>query len=56
MVQLDPFKTILCISHNSNTFDKTKIINHNARQTHLTLKSFIKDKSMLDLYRSSFKL
>jgi hypothetical protein len=54
LVQLDPFKTILCMSHKSNTFDKTKLIGKNNHMTHLSLKSFIKDKTMLATYQKTF--
>jgi hypothetical protein len=36
MLQMNPFKTILCISHDSNTFDKKKIIK-NGKITNLSI-------------------
>lgn len=46
MVQLDPLKTILVISHEHNTFDKKKLIGNEAqykmKMTNFTLKSFLK--------------
>lgn len=50
LVQLDPFKTILCIAHNSNTFDKKQIMS-TGKLTSLKLKSFVKDKQLLDFYK-----
>lgn len=44
MIQLDPVKTILVISHETNTFDKKKILGDEARyrakHCNMTLKSF----------------
>jgi glycosyltransferase involved in cell wall biosynthesis len=54
MVQLDPYKTILCIAHTSNTFDKNKVIN-TAKVTKLKLKNFTKDKVLLDFYNQFTK-
>ncbi len=47
MVQLDPFKTMLVISHNNNTFDKRKIRettedNKLVKKTNMKVKDFIK--------------
>lgn len=48
MVQLDPFKTMLCIAHSNNTVDKKPFIEQ-GKQTHIKLKDFFKkgDKKML---------
>jgi glycosyltransferase involved in cell wall biosynthesis len=43
LVQLDPYKTIICISHSANTFDKHNVIN-SGRKTDIKLKQFIKGK------------
>ena len=51
IVQLDPFKTILCIAHDSNTFDKKNIINRLVK-TNLKLKAFIKEKNLLEFYQN----
>ena len=53
ILQLDPRKTILCISHDSNTYDKKTIIN-NLKETKLRLKDFIDDKKFLKLYTEKF--
>ena len=50
LIQLDPFKTILIMCHNSNTFDKNKILRDN---TSLTLKSFVKDKIEYEFYTNT---
>lgn len=56
LLQIDPFKVILCIAHNSNTFDKRNLVNKGPnpfmKETKLTLKDFVKDKYLLDFYRS----
>ena len=51
MVQLDTMKTILCIAHGSNTFDK-KIIINSGKQTKLKLDDFVSEKKLLSLYKS----
>jgi glycosyltransferase involved in cell wall biosynthesis len=54
MVQLDPYKTILCISHAANTFDKHNVI-HSGRETGMKLKQVVKgknDKYLIDFYKS----
>jgi glycosyltransferase involved in cell wall biosynthesis len=49
--QLDPWKTILCISHNYNTFDKKNMFeNTNKKITKYRLKLFIKDKKTLEFF------
>jgi glycosyltransferase involved in cell wall biosynthesis len=57
MVQLDPFKTMLVISHNNNTFDKRKIRettedNKLVKKTNMKVKDFIKDKKLRDFFES----
>lgn len=49
MVQLDPFKTMICIAHNNNTVEKTAFIPQ-GKLTNLKLKDFFKkgDKKMLE--------
>lgn len=49
LVQMDPFKTILCISHNSNTFDKGTI-KHQGAFTVAKLRDFVKDKMIRNFY------
>jgi uncharacterized protein (UPF0147 family) len=50
MVQLNPDKVMLCISHNSNTFDKRRIANQ-GKKTEIKLKDIVKDKKLLNFYR-----
>lgn len=55
MIQLDPLKTILVISHNSNTFDKKKFRDKptsNYKKTQIKLKNFIKDKDIREFYEN----
>jgi glycosyltransferase involved in cell wall biosynthesis len=53
LIQLDPMKVMLVISHSDNTFDKTTLRNKEnplIKKTSLSLKDFIKDKfTELDL-------
>lgn len=53
LIQLDTYKTILCIVHNNNTFDKVHILDKpeylNKLSTH-KLKQFVKDKKLRDFY------
>ena len=55
-VQLDPMKTILCFSHDKNTFDKKKLlINPNpnfVKKTGMKCKVFIKDQKIRDWYKA----
>jgi glycosyltransferase involved in cell wall biosynthesis len=45
MIQLDPFKTMIVMAHNRNTYDKKQMIgtNPHLKQTNLTLKTCIRD-------------
>lgn len=56
LVQLDPQKSILVVSHDYNTFDKMKLLtNPNpkyVRETSLTTKFFIKDKALREFYET----
>ena len=56
MVQLDPKKTIMVISHDKNTFDKKKLIGNEKqfkmKMTGLKLRKFIRDKKIRDFYMS----
>jgi glycosyltransferase involved in cell wall biosynthesis len=49
LVQLDPYETILCIAHDSNTVDKNTVL---ARTTHATLMS-VRPRKLIDA--TSFK-
>jgi len=55
-IQLDPMKTILVFAHDKNTFDKNKLlVNANpkyVKETNMKLKTFFKDKKMLEFYRN----
>lgn len=62
MIQLDPFKVMLVMSHSENTFDKKKMReqeeemrkqgqeNPVVHKTQMKLKDFIKDKALKDFY------
>ena len=56
LVQLAPEKSILVVSHDYNTFDKMKLLaNPNpkfVRETSLTTKFFIKDKTLREFYET----
>ena len=54
MVQLDPFKTIICISHKENTFDKHVVIK-SGKEMSLKIKQIVKnkdEKNLLEFYKS----
>jgi glycosyltransferase involved in cell wall biosynthesis len=52
--QLDPKKTILCFSHEHNTFDKRKLLNNPhpsyVKESNKTVEEFIKDADIRDFY------
>jgi glycosyltransferase involved in cell wall biosynthesis len=62
MIQLDPFKVMLVMSHSENTFDKKKLRDQEeemrkqgqenpvVHKTSMKLKEFIKDKKLRDFY------
>lgn len=53
MVQLDPFKTIICISHTENTFDKHHVIK-TGREMSMKMKQIVKNKeqkNLLEFYK-----
>ena len=50
-VQLDPFKTILTISHNTNTFDKKNIIQY-AKKSNKKIHTFISEPKIRSLFVS----
>jgi len=54
LVQLDPRKSILCFSHDQNTFDKRLLLDNPhpqfIRRTRLKPSDFIKDKSVAKFY------
>ena len=51
VLQLEPLKNILCISHSNNTVDKLNKINY-GEEWPLNLKKIIKDKILLDFYKN----
>jgi glycosyltransferase involved in cell wall biosynthesis len=53
MVQLDPMKTILVVSHSHNTFDKKKLLKPSSmvRGTRLQMKDFIQDEMILEFFQ-----
>lgn len=58
MIQLDPFKVMLVMSHSENTFDKKRLLtdigsNPLIKKTTLKISDFIKDKTLLDFYTSA---
>ena len=53
MIQLNPMKTMLVMSHTENTFDKKKMREHETpfvKKTVFKIKDFIKNKSLRDFY------
>jgi len=53
LVQLDPYKSIVCISHTANTFDKHNVIK-SGRKTGMKLKNIIKGKEnnyLIEFYK-----
>jgi len=53
MIQLDPHKVMLVLSHSQNTFDKKKIreqANPMVAKTSIKIQKFIKDKTLRDFY------
>lgn len=54
-VQFDPFKTILVVSHEQNTFDKKKLLSHQnkfVKESSIEVKQFIQDKEQKIFYES----
>ncbi len=54
-VQFDPFKTILVVSHEQNTFDKKKLLNTQnkfVKESSIEVKQFIQDKELKVFYES----
>jgi len=53
MIQLDPLKVMLVMSHSENTFDKKKLREQNNpmfKLTSIKMRLFIKDKALRDFY------
>ena len=56
MIQLDPFKVMLVMSHSENTFDKTKMrdtISPYIQKTNMKLKDFIRDGKLRDFFKAA---
>jgi glycosyltransferase involved in cell wall biosynthesis len=56
MIQLDPFKVMLVMSHSENTFDKKKLRNEEnpfTKKTDMKLKAFIRDKTIRDFFATA---
>ena len=55
MIQLNPFKVMLVMSHSENTFDKTKMRNNNpmAKKTALKLRNFIKQAPLREFFKTA---
>ena len=57
-VQLDPMKSILCFSHDFNTFDKNKLLENPhpdyVKETGMKLNAFIKNKATREFYTTHF--
>ena len=56
MIQLDPFKVMLVISHSENTFDKKKLRESNdpfIKKTEMPMKSFIKSATLRNFYKDA---
>jgi glycosyltransferase involved in cell wall biosynthesis len=56
MIQLDPMKVMLVISHSENTFDKNRMREGNyphVKQAQLKLNQFIKDKALRDFFKDA---
>jgi glycosyltransferase involved in cell wall biosynthesis len=56
MIQLDPMKVMLVMSHSENTFDKERFLTEPSpfvKRTQLQLKDFVKDKSLREFYEKA---
>jgi hypothetical protein len=57
--QLNPMKTILCFSHEHNTFDKRKLLemppSEVSNASNLTVDDFIKDKNLKDFFMNQIE-
>lgn len=56
MIQLDPFKVMLVMSHSENTFDKKKMRemeNPFVKKTDMNLKAFIKEKELREFFATA---
>jgi glycosyltransferase involved in cell wall biosynthesis len=56
MIQLDPYKVMLVISHSENTFDKERFLSIESpfiKHTNLKIQDFIKNKALRDFYSTA---
>jgi glycosyltransferase involved in cell wall biosynthesis len=56
MIQLDPFKVMLVMSHSENTFDKKKMRDQESpfmKKTDMKLKSFIKEANLRNFFANA---
>jgi glycosyltransferase involved in cell wall biosynthesis len=56
MIQLDPMKVMLVISHSSNTFDKMKLRQQNnplLKETNLKMREFIKEPKLREFFTNA---
>ena len=56
MIQLDPFKVMLVMSHSDNTFDKRKMREVESpvmKKTAMKIRDFIKEKALRDFYATA---
>ena len=56
MIQLDPFKVMLVMSHSENTFDKKKLRENESpfvKKTSMKIKDFIKDATLRGFFANA---
>ena len=55
MIQLDPYKVMLVMSHSENTFDKKKMRENNpmVKKTALKLRTFIKEAELREFFKAA---
>ena len=56
MIQLDPMKVMLVMSHSENTFDKTKMREVESpvvKKTTMKLNQFIKDRALREFFKNA---
>lgn len=57
MIQLDPFKVMLVMSHSENTFDKKKMLDQEGspffKRTAMKIRDFIKEKTLREFFASA---
>ena len=57
MIQLDPYKLMLVMSHSENTFDKKKMLSQEGspfmKRTAMKIRDFIKEKNLREFFQSA---